>query len=79
MCSFFTFVQYSKDVHIIFQSQFIDFISKLSLYLTISRLLMPLGKKPFENIVGKGKNAGNQHFLLFPQCFLPFQKLKINF
>ena len=22
-----------------------------------------------ENIVGKGKNAGNQHFLLFPQCF----------
>ena len=25
----------------------------------------------FENIVGKGENAGNQHFLLFPQCFLP--------
>ena len=21
-------------------------------------------------IVGKGENAGNQHFLLFPQCFL---------
>ena len=21
------------------------------------------------NIVGKGENAGNQHFLLFPQCF----------
>ena len=29
-----------------------------------------LKKKPFENIVGKGENAGNQHFLLFPQCFL---------
>ena len=29
-------------------------------------------KKPSENIVGKGENAGNQHFLLFPQCFLPF-------
>ena len=27
---------------------------------------MPLRKKPFENIVGKGENAGNQHFLLFP-------------
>ena len=27
-----------------------------------------------ENIVGKGENAGNQHFLLFPQCFLPFRK-----
>ena len=25
-------------------------------------------EKPFENIVGKGENAGNQHFLLFPQC-----------
>ena len=22
-----------------------------------------------ENIVGKGKNAGYRHFLLFPQCF----------
>ena len=22
-----------------------------------------------ENIVGKGKKAGYQHFLLFPQCF----------
>ena len=23
----------------------------------------------FENIVGKGENAGYQHFLPFPQCF----------
>ena len=30
--------------------------------------------KPFENIAGKGHNAGNQHFLLFPQCFQPFLK-----
>ena len=22
-----------------------------------------------ENIVGKGENAGNHHFFLFPQCF----------
>ena len=28
----------------------------------------PLGKKAFENIEGKGENAGNQHFLLIPQC-----------
>ena len=27
-----------------------------------------------ENFVGKGENAGNQHFLLFPQCF---QKLSL--
>ena len=31
-------------------------------------------KKPFENIVGKGENAGNLHFLLFPQCFLLIPK-----
>ena len=31
-----------------------------------------------ENIVGKGENAGYQHFLLFPQCFqnLQFQGVK---
>ena len=23
-------------------------------------------------LLGKGENAGNQHFLLFSQCFLPF-------
>ena len=33
-----------------------------------------LDKKPFENIVEKRENAGIQHFLLFPQCFLPFPK-----
>ena len=32
---------------------------------------MTLKKKPVENIMGKGENAGNQNFLLFPQCFLP--------
>ena len=31
-------------------------------------------KKPFENIVRKGENAGNKHFLLFSQCFLPSPK-----
>ena len=25
-----------------------------------------------KNIVGKGENAGYQHFLLFPQCFQKF-------
>ena len=32
------------------------------------RLKFVLGR--VENIVGKGENAGNQHFLLFTQCFL---------
>ena len=29
-----------------------------------------------ENIVGKGENAGYQHFLLFPQCF--FKRLLLK-
>ena len=33
-------------------------------------LLKHMEKRSFENIAGKGENAGNQHFLLFPQCFL---------
>ena len=33
--------------------------------------LTTLGKKAFENM-GKGENAGNQHILLFPQCFPTF-------
>ena len=28
----------------------------------------------FENIAGKGENAGKQHFLLFPKYFIPFPK-----
>ena len=35
--------------------------------------LTTLQKEPFENIMGEGENAANQHFLLFPQCFLTFQ------
>ena len=38
----------------------------LALHQT-SRLLTTLKKKPFENIVGKGGNAGNQYFLLLQQ------------
>ena len=34
-------------------------------------------KKPFQNIVGKRENAVDQHFLLFPQCFLFLSKTNI--
>ena len=40
---------------------------------------MTLKKMPFEKIVGKGENAGNQHFLLFPQCFTTQSVRKIIF
>ena len=39
-----------------------------------SGLLMTLKRKPFENSVWKQKYAGNQHFLIFLQCFLPILK-----
>ena len=49
-------------------------VTGLSLYHTIPTLTTP-NKKPFENIVGKGENAGNQHILLFPHnVFYPSQK-----
>ena len=35
--------------------------------IVTQRLKFVLGR--IENIVGKGENAGYQHFLLFPQCF----------
>ena len=35
---------------------------------------MALEKKTLENPVGKGENAGYQHFLLFPHCFLLNQR-----
>ena len=28
---------------------------------------------------GKGENAGNQHFLLFPSCFILYQNEKFSF
>ena len=36
------------------------------IYMT-DKLKIGLGR--VENMVGKGENASNQHFLLFPQCF----------
>ena len=40
---------------------------------------MTLGKKPLENIVGKGENAVYQHYLLFLQCLLPYQRKYAKF
>ena len=40
---------------------------------------MALSRKPFENIVGKRENAGNQHFLLFPTMFSTLHKTNFMF
>ena len=47
----------------------------LALFNTQGHLMMPIRKRFFERIVRKGENAGNQRFLLFSQCFLPYQKI----
>ena len=39
-----------------------------------SRILMTPWRMPFKSMVGKGENAGDQHFLLFPKCFLLFDR-----
>ena len=36
--------------------------------------ILTLKKKPFKNIVRKGENADNHHFLLLPQCYRPISK-----
>ena len=51
----------------------------LKLYTTLSRLITTLKEKALENTVGKVENAGNQHFLLFPQCFLLYHSEKLSF
>ena len=51
-----------------------DILTKLT-SIAESPLLTTLHKKSLKkNIFGKGENAGDQHFLLFPQCFLIFSK-----
>ena len=47
----------------------IDNCYNRQLFTTQSRLLTTLWKEAFENILGQGENAGNHHFLLFPNCF----------
>ena len=50
----------------------------LTLFVKQSLLLTTLKKRAFENIVGKGENAGYQHFLLFPQFFLLYQRMMVT-
>ena len=49
------------------------------LFTTQSWLLTTLREKTFENMVGKRESACNQHFFLYPQCFLPWQGQILSF
>ena len=49
--------------------------NRFTIYQSKSTLSFSCPKnKAFENILGKGENAGYQHFLLFPKCFQNFLK-----
>ena len=50
----------------------LEVILILTLYLTV-QTFKTLKKKPFEDIVEEGENALSQHFLLSPQCFVPYE------
>ena len=54
-------------------------LSKLKAFadnnLNVNQKLKVASEK-VENIVGKGENAGYQHFLLFPQCFQKASSLR---
>ena len=43
------------------------------------QLLTPVGKRPFENNVGKGENAGNQPFLLSHNVFCFIKDINHHF
>ena len=46
--------------------------SKNAFNLTLlSAILTSMRKKAYGNLAGKGENAGTDHFLLCPKCFLP--------
>ena len=49
----------------------------LTLYHPVKIFNWSLKKKALKNTAGKEENAGSQHFLLFPQCFLLYQRGKI--
>ena len=61
-----TFILSSANVFTLDENKNLLFGKQLTLYHTI------LYKNSFENIEGKGENAGNQHFLLFLQFFFFF-------
>ena len=63
-----TSFEHMRKIFVIYEYDLRKFV--LTLDNTIPTFNHP-ETESFENIVGKGENAGNQHFLLFLQCFLP--------
>ena len=60
------------DYHLTLPNDKILDVTKLKAFaddkINVVQIMIPVLKR-VENIVGKGENAGYQHFHLFPQCF----------
>ena len=48
-------------------------------FIKLSLILTSLEKASFTKHYWKGENAGNQHFLLLPQCFLLYKQQILPF
>ena len=79
------FLPFSSNSKLLFANTFsmgllkICHLGKGKVFTTQFRHLRTLRKKSLANIEGKGENAGNQHFLHFPHCFLLFLRQKLSF
>ena len=68
------------EIKQIYQNLVLKYCSFVWFIVSLEYLfLMALKKKALENTVRTGENAGNQHFLLFAQCFQHYQRQKSSF
>ena len=58
---------------------FIPFTHDIGQPLTLSNLQTHLQQTTFQNIMVKEEIACSEPFLLFPQCFQLFSKIKLSF
>ena len=58
---------------------FLAYILPLTLYHTSTTFNDLASLRLLKTLFGKGENAGNQHFLLFPQCFLSYRRQTPSF
>ena len=59
---------YISAMHLLISFFVTDFVHKTDDTLIVVQMMFRVTDSVY-NIVGKGENAGYQHFLLFPLCF----------
>ena len=72
-----TFILSSANAFSLDQSEILSFGKELILHTIPS--FSNHAEKTLENIVGKGENAGNQHFLPFPHSFSYYHRPILSF